>query len=165
MTRNVFLDETLSPDNVRVLQVVSAALGAGVLTFALVVLLLSTTSSAEATEADLDMTRLMSGVHVFLALFLYAVAPVVYRMLVRKAREASTAGALLQGIRNAEVVRLAFYEGAALFGLVVCLLGVHSGSLQAAPVYWYNLFSTLVMFGAVALTFPTRDRLEAVYGH
>lgn len=161
---SVDLDDALTPENVRVLQVLSAALGAGVLTFALVVLLLSTSTDAAASPADVELTRVMSGAHVALALMLYAAALFVYRALVGRARQASTADALTQGIRTAEVARLALVEGAALFGLVVCLLGVLNGALQAAPVYWFNLFSTVVMLAVVALSFPTRDRLEAVYG-
>jgi len=51
-------------------------------------------------------------------------------------------------------------EWAAFFGLVVLVVATQQWVLQHSPEYWVNLISTIVMFGFVCLTFPTRARLE-----
>ncbi|NLW83867.1 MAG: hypothetical protein GXY41_05615 [Phycisphaerae bacterium] len=64
---------------------------------------------------------------------------------------------------TATVIRLACFEGAAIFGLVLCLVGIQSGELARMPVYWVNLFSPVVFVLLVLATFPTRWRVETLF--
>jgi hypothetical protein len=61
--------------------------------------------------------------------------------------------------RTATIVGLALLEGAAFFGLVVCMIGVTNGALQAFPYYWVNAISVLVLLVFSVTTFPTRGNL------
>lgn len=64
-------------------------------------------------------------------------------------------------LRSAIILRLASFEGAAFFGITVCILAMMNGVLDAEPAYWLNLGS-LVIFAAFAVqTFPTKERLTA----
>jgi hypothetical protein len=90
----------------------------------------------------------------------------VYRKMLGRAFSAEqrslSAEAVLSNIRLAGIVRLAVMEWAAFFGLVVLVVATQQSVLQRAPEYWVNVISTVIMFGFVLLTFPTRARLEEV---
>jgi hypothetical protein len=61
-------------------------------------------------------------------------------------------------LRTAIIVRLAIMEGAAFFGLVVCVIGATGGALAAEPKYWVNLASTCVLALFAITTFPAKER-------
>ena len=63
----------------------------------------------------------------------------------------------------ATVIRAAGWEGAALFGLIVCLLGIIEDVFAANPIYWINLMPAAVFLMFAVFTFPTRARLEGVF--
>lgn len=62
-------------------------------------------------------------------------------------------------LRNAMILRLALFEGAAFLGITVCILAKINGVLDAEPAYWLNLGSLAVFAAFGILTFPTRERL------
>ena len=152
----------LTPEYLRIQQVLYFALAMGVATFAGVVAFLYFSQSGEATDPDTSGLYFITLFHLFLALGLYVAIPFVYRTVLQQASKADVE-AILTRIRTAEIVRLAMFEGAALFGLVACVIGTTSGAMAAQPIYWGNLFSTFVMLGFVALAFPTQDRLENIF--
>ena len=77
----------------------------------------------------------------------------------KQASDDSLKGEVLKRIRAIIVVRLAMYESAAMFGLVVCLLGVLTGVIYQNAIYWLNAITALVLFVFIVKTFPNRDRL------
>lgn len=66
-------------------------------------------------------------------------------------------------IYTGTIIRMAIVEGIALFGYIACLIGIHSGELDASPLYWGNLFSPVVFVLMIAATFPTRGRMESLF--
>jgi hypothetical protein len=126
----------------------------------------------------LALVRPLTLAHLLLAGVVYLVAMPMYRAQFRRARrtralqrpvgmgapvEDSPAGRCFVLIQQATMLRLALLEGAALFGLVVCVIGVLGGVLHRYPLYWVNSVSALIMLGTVVATFPTRERLEQVF--
>ncbi|RMI15161.1 MAG: hypothetical protein D6681_04510 [Calditrichaeota bacterium] len=126
--------------------------------------------AAPPTESAHQLIELLSIVHVALALILYPTAITLYnraydpRQLQQQLNEAGSvpearAQTCLQIMRTAHILRLAPVEGVAMFGLVVCLLGVQSDVLAAFPRYWLNLFSSVILLAMVAANLPGKESL------
>jgi hypothetical protein len=73
----------------------------------------------------------------------------------------SLASIALGLLRSAIILRLALFEGAAFFGITVCILAMINGVLDAEPAYWLNLGSLAVFTAFAVQTFPTKERLIA----
>ena len=148
------------------MQVVQAALMAGVLVFGLVVMLLAIRPQTMGTPTPARMLTLFSLVHGAMAVGTWSLAPLLQTALLARARPESGAGvgtAALAAIRSAGLLRLALLEGTALFGLVVCLLAALGGALREQPLYWLNALSALAFLAYAALSFPTRERVETFF--
>ena len=65
-------------------------------------------------------------------------------------------------MRQAEIVRLALWEGPATLGLVVCFLGALSGDLAAQPLYWLNASTAALFLWNAWSLFPTVERLRGL---
>ncbi len=66
-------------------------------------------------------------------------------------------------LRSALILRLALLEGAAFFGITVCILAMINGVLDAEPAYWLNLGSLAVFAAFGIVTFPTKERLIRLF--
>lgn len=172
----------LTPAELRVFQLLQGALGAGVAMFlcvSIILYVLDAGASAGEAASDLQLVRMLSLVHMVLAVALFVAAKVVYDLQFRPERLAEANRPELrdaQGeitpdpaqhcvalLRTAMILRLAMYEGIAMFGLVVCLLAVINGVMQASPVYWLNALSSVALIGYTVLTFPTAERLRSLF--
>lgn len=172
----------LKPRQVRVFQIIAFAMGFGVVLFFFIVLGMYLGGSGKDRQdpPDLSLIQILTVVHVFEACIVYATGFFVYRFVVSKRQllkllhmtsdldegrrvfpESRCIGILFTGT----IIRLALYEGVALFGLIVCLLSSIEGVLQQHPVYWLNLFSFVFLILYILLTFPTRQRLEDIFQH
>lgn len=166
--------DALSAQALRQLQVVHLAIPAGALLFAGVTLLLAPLADPPAAElaSKAELVRTLSLVHALMFLSLLPLALLLPRASVARGvqglREQELPAPLaaqraLHLVRTASILRLALLEGAALFGVVVCLLAALDGLSSRQPLVWLNLGSTAVLLVASALCFPTRERLEALY--
>jgi len=180
--RNVTFDEfskALTPQWLRNLRIIQSGLGSGVFVFCSVVFLLSSApQSSQQPKNSVLLLSVLSFVHMMMAMGVYAASAVVYNMLFSDANLTrlsqkkacpgketvfSPAVQCLSLIFTASIVRLAMMEGAAFFGLVVCLLGVQWGVIETRGIYWGNLFSTVIFLAYVIYTFPTRERIEDIF--
>lgn len=173
--------QALTPARLREMRTVYIALGAGVLVFGFVIWNVSTVATGRMpTEDDLGMMMILSIVHVVFALSVYAVSNFIYNLQFRPSRLERTAQEgvydprsrrviedpavnCLMIIRVAAVIRLALLEGAAFFGLAICMIGVQRGVMRVEPAYWLNVLSSVVMLAFVAVAFPTKDRVEEIF--
>ena len=64
-------------------------------------------------------------------------------------------------LRGAAILRLAMLEGCALFGVVICLLGVVLEAATQHPWIWANAASAALFLIFAVLTFPTAERLAS----
>ena len=143
------------------MRVVHFAIPAGALALLGVVAFLAFAPRAVAGEATAAPHPLgaLSIVTAAMSLMAFLAGPAIAASIRRKAiATATSAPQLVQGFRQAEIVRLALLEGAALVGLVVCLLAALDGSLASKPIYWLNALPALGLFLVAAVTIPSRDR-------
>lgn len=164
--------EALSASALRQIQIVHLAIPAGALLFAVVTLALSTTRTAPQEASGIELVGTLSLVHAFVFLSTFPLALLLPRSLVARGlqqvreaeRDEAQAGQrALNVLRAASIVRLALLEGAALLGVIVCLLGGLRGVDDRQPLVWLNLASTGVLLVVAALTFPSRGRLEELF--
>ena len=162
-------ENALTPDNVKIMQRIQSALMFGVLSFALAVLIVYVRNGD--TRADtfgIDTVRMMTIVH----LVFFAGAILGSRFLTRRQFSVESlfapplppdtqtlAERCVARQRVAVILGLAPLEGAAFFGLTVCIVGATNGTLQELPYYWINALSPTMFLAYGVVTFPTKDRL------
>ena len=165
------LYHAMTPAIVKSYQVFYFANAIGVLIFFFVVLFLFLQSFSNPTivadPAAEEYVMMLTMLHLTVLVLAYLMGTFVYRKMLGRAFSAEqrslSAEAVLSNIRLAGIVRLAVMEWAAFFGLVVLVVATQQSVLQRVPEYWVNVISTVIMFGFVLLTFPTRARLEEVF--
>ncbi len=165
----------LKPEDIRGLQIFYTAIGSGLFIFAMIIFFVYNTNSAtpsEADSSDVELVQMLSIAHVLMALTMYVVAPLREKTVLNKSLSATTMAGqqslspgerCFASIRNALIIRLAMYEGAALFGLVVCFLAVSNCVIFVEPVYWLNAASNLVVIAYISLSFPNQERLMRIF--
>lgn len=144
--------------DVRGLQVLQLALGAGPVLFWVVIGVLAQAprpAQPEAPASDpLQLIVLLSAVHAFMAPTQWFLGTLLH------GRALASAQPPMQRLRQATIIRLAMFEAPALLGAVVCLLAVQLDVAGRAPWVWFNAASTLMLLGLVVGTFPARERVE-----
>ncbi len=173
----------LTPEAVRMFQIVQGAVGMGVAVFLLIVIGMYVNGSAAAEAAPADnpegLMQAMTLVHFALLAVLLVLSAMLFNAQFSDARLRSGVNLTLNDakgrpltdngsrclalMRTAMILRLAMLEGPALFGLVICLLGAMNGFLHTHPLYWVNAASALYFIGYVVQTFPNRQRMEEIF--
>ncbi len=169
--------QLLTRKNLLPIQIIQLGITAGCTVFLVVVLVLTGKRSVGAVGAGENAfpIDILTLIHLGLALTAYAAAIGMYRFLVNPKRlagsmylanqpdHAAIAEKCLSLIRTGTILRFAFLEGVAFFGLILCLLAGQNGLLEAHPEYWLNVFSYLVLLLVTLATFATRDRVENLF--
>lgn len=162
-TRSEF-EQSLTQQKLLPVQIIYGSLTMSILLFALVVFVLLSGTPAQ-DPAGTDIIMLLSVVHGLMMLTVYSVAPLIFKkQLVGATSSPSPSGpkvlsAITGKIITAYIIRLAMYEGVAIFGLVVCLLTVQWGHYPFHAEFLYNGLSSFFFLVMAITTFPTRDRL------
>jgi hypothetical protein len=174
-------EAALTSTEVRVSQIIQGALASGIALFLTIVVLMYVLmdGAAPTAQENLRVVNLLSLVHIGLAVALYGVSQRLYDAQFAEPRLSQRLGMEMRDMqgrviddpaqkclylmRSAMIIRLACYEGAALFGLVVCLLAVVTGVLHAYPLYWLNALTSVLVLGHLITTLPTADRLKSVF--
>lgn len=172
--------QLLTRKNLLPIQIIQLGITAGCTGFLVVVLVLTGKQPSGAVGPvgageNAPPIDILSYIHLGLALTAYAAAIGMYRFLVNPKRlagsmylanqpgHAAIAEKCLSLIRTGTILRFAFLEGAAFFGLILCLLAGQNGLLEEQPVYWLNVFSYFVLLLVTLATFATRDRVENLF--
>jgi len=169
----------LTPRNLKEIQIIYFALGFGVVIFTIVLIFTYNLITQFVSDTDDTLIFILTLLHLVL---LFAVIPLskvlftkvlksesFFKILapyVEKQSEDSvdrSTWSLWYRIRLAHIIRLAVFESIAVFGLVICTLATFSGILQAYPLYWINLVSSLLFIVFLMNNFPTVDKLERFF--
>jgi hypothetical protein len=160
------------PPAVQALRIIYLVLVIGIaIILALILFLHVLDGSNTGDDTSLRIVQILTFVHVVVAFSLYVVASVLPSVLLSpaalersRARNPSIAPVdlALDLIRRALLLRLVLFEGTALLGLIVCMLGELFGVLRAQPIYWLNVVTTFILFAYVAANFPSEERLVRI---
>jgi hypothetical protein len=170
--------KVLTPQSIRVLQVIFAALATGVFIFTLIAVSGYFIFQNNYQAADPSMIRIMTGIHFIIFPVIFYISKYLYDHLFQSTRFSqlpdlssgdrqhlplTLAENLLAMIRSSSIVRLALLEVPAMFGLTICFMAAIQGVLQQYPFYWINMVSTLVFEVIIYIEFPSRQKLEALF--
>lgn len=159
VTRTQF-EQALTPDHMRTVRRVHLGFMMGPCLFAALVGFLAMERHPENPGEDsIAVTRTLSLVHLGVAVCALAASRIVpNRIFSAETLAGAPAAEWVRRQQTAAHVRLGLVEGAALLGLVTCLIAVESGVLPEHPVYWLNLGSLVALQVVGMATFPNRDR-------
>lgn len=156
-------DQRLSGQRLRTMQIVQAALMAGMFFFLLVVALLAATTPAS-DRPDREPVSTLSLAVVMVSLSAAAGSVVVPKRYIDASKNAAAPGEdpyakALSLMQTSLILRMAILEGAGMFGLAVCIIAATGGLTQSEPVWLLNAVPAFIMLASGVLTFPTRTSL------
>jgi Na+/H+ antiporter NhaD/arsenite permease-like protein len=168
LTRMSF-EEALTPVAMRVTRLIQLGLMAGVLLYAFaVVAVYMQDPTALAGVEEVETVQMMTIPHLAFLLVAFVGGQFLSRRMFSPETLSKSplqddprawAEQCVMVQRSAIIVRLATLEGAAFFGLAVCMVSATNGTLRTFPLYWINLISAGVLLLYGTSTFPTKERL------
>jgi len=160
----------------KMLQVIHLAVPFGVLIFTLLVVFLYLQIECPGNDSATSAAPipLLTLMHAIIGLVCFTAGQLLYNRLsgprgsqrqikLLSSMKLSEEEICFRAIFTATIFRLALFEGAAIFGLIICLIAALSGILSRYPIYWLNTFSVVMLIVLVAVTFPTRSRIESLF--
>ncbi len=152
------------PVELKTIQIIWIALGMGVLIFTLIVLFFYFYSPFQQAENGTGTVRLLSYVHIILAIMIVPASSYLYRRLLHTPghQQRPKQAGFWNRYRNASIIRLVMLEGLALYGLTICFIAITSGILSVFPVYWLNIASALFFELVIFREFPTKEKIETL---
>ncbi len=153
----------MEDNDVRTMQVIYFAQSLGASFFAGVVVYLSLKAFQRGvvpTPQQLQIVQILSFLLILLAVAAYTGAVILFKKIISKPIDSPTPQSLFARLRTALIVRIAFLEGAAFFGLVVLLLSGMFGVLSPHPLYWLTGLPYFILLVFIALNFPNKTRLQ-----
>ena len=162
----ITIDELMSPEDIRGLQILTGSFMSGIFIFTLVVLSFFFTSAApepgpeelQNPGGSIEYLHTLSMGHAAVVLCCWTAGTLLYRRFTSRK-------ALLSGsntIYEASIMRLGFLEGPGLFGCVIFMLAGMDREIDDSPLLWLNLLSPVASITFMALTFPTKKNLESL---
>ena len=148
--------------------ILQLALTMGVIIFSGVVGVLFLIGQHEANIESIDVVNLLSAVAGVLSfssiMFFVALPKLRYKEdnLRGIFESEDVVGSFMTQFRTTRIIQMAVLEGAALLGVVTCLLAVLFGVMADKPMYWANLTPAIIMVLISVTNFPTKSHL---YGH
>ncbi|MCW8137785.1 MAG: hypothetical protein KIT58_02665 [Planctomycetota bacterium] len=133
---------TITEQDARFLAVVQLTLALGVVLYLGLVFVVAQSTQAQEARPDPTQVRLLallSAAHAVAAVTAWTTGVVAYRWTLATPSGARPGARL----RLAAILRLTLFEGAALFGLTVCLLAAGAGALARTPLLWLNALSVI----------------------
>lgn len=155
----------LTPETVRTFQIIQTALMAGATMFLLVIVMLHV-QQGPGEAMGTETADMLSIIHTVFALSTFGASRIIFekmfdQQMIINAPDPYTTS--LNIIRSALLVRLALMEGAAFFGLAVCIIAVTGGITQTEPVYFLNAASYALFILIGLQTFPTKESLTSIF--
>jgi hypothetical protein len=171
--------KVLTEQHLKELQIIYFALGFGVFIFTMVLFFIYNTISEFVTSQDYSHILLLSVLHFVLLLVCFPISRYLFENTLQGKWISKITNMTLgqsgspetkkpielfwDRLRTAHIIRLALFEGIALFGLVICTLAMFDGTIQQYPVLWINLISPMVFGIILVLYFPTVEKLERFF--
>ena len=173
--------ESLTPGKMLTFRVIAAVLMMGTLLFFFLILMMRYQYSPvklSSASKNISILQILSMVHAVMAVGIVMASLIIYPLIVSKKNlsnlnlactaapdeqpltpEARCGSLIFTGY----IIRAAMFEGIAIFGMIICVIGTLNGLLRQYPVYWLNLLSLVIFQLYMILTFPTRRRLTVTF--
>lgn len=157
MTDRFALAEGIDERTPRTLQVIATSMALGVLVLSAVALYFRLGSAEPPAPADVKLINAFTT-----AVMAWCAGAIVFSesLWKRQLRAATNPAHAPAIVRTAFIVRLALREGAALLGLVACMLAAMKGVLKPYPAYWVNAAPAVLFLFFLAANWPSREGLR-----
>lgn len=157
MTDRFALAEGIDEKAPRVLQAIAGSMAFGVLVLAGLALWFRLGATQAPAPADVKLINAFTT-----AVMAWCVGAIVFSEFLwkRQLRAITNPAHAPSIVQTAFIVRLALREGAALLGLVACLLAAMKGVLTAYPAYWVNAAPAALFLFFLAVSWPSREGLR-----
>lgn len=158
-----------SPADIRVLKVICYSLCGGIVIFYVIAFSLSYEPGPASLDINtLNILRLM---HLITIVAAFGLDRFLFERIISGKLLNSVRGQVLQTFgqryRVAAVVRMALFEGSALFGAVVVMTAATAGAVHSDVTYYFHAISVVILIQMALTTVPTAGKivqLERVYG-
>ena len=159
---------TISPQQVRIFQIIQSGLATGATLFGVVVLIVyqQQGSNQSASSEGQDVVSILSFDTGIISLACYGAALIVPRLRIlfvagrARQHQESVLPAPLQILLRQTIFRLALLEAPAFYGLTVSLVAIHTGGMDRFPEYALNAIPLFILLLVCFSTFPTTDCLD-----
>lgn len=171
--------KVLSPQHLKELQIIYFALGFGIFIFTVILFFIYNTISSMVASTDDSQILMLSIIHFVLLITCFPLSKYLFENITKgkwiskfvsqnpgereNAAPEEPAKTFWDRLRTAHIIRLALFEGVALFGLVICLLAMFDGVMQIYPAYWVNLTSSFVFGMILVYNFPSVEKMETFF--
>ncbi len=147
---------------IRTLKVICIALSVGVALFAVIAIFLASEEPSPGSARDSAM-GMLRVIHLVVTLGAIVLQKILFeRVMSGKIRPRGTVGptSFSKTYLSASIMRLAIVEGAALFGLVIALIGSTGGQIAGDPTYYLHLIPAILLIMTARMTYPSARRVE-----
>ncbi|MBI5215722.1 MAG: hypothetical protein HY960_08210 [Ignavibacteriae bacterium] len=158
---NDTLEQFLTAERLKPLQAIHLALGTSPVTFGFIIILLAQTAENLPSQNS-ELIQTLSFITLLLCTIAYSSFPFVNKIFNAKFQSVETKNVVEQRFKilvTKKIITVASFEMPAMFGLVVCLLGVLDGSFSSYPEFLLNIVPAFILIVYIALTFPSRERI------
>lgn len=157
MTDRFALAEAIDERTPRTLQVIAGAMASGVLVMTGLVVYFRLGAGGPPQPADVRLINAFTT-----AVMAWCAGAIVFSEFLwkRRLRAVANPAHAPSVVQTAFIVRLAVREGAALLGLVACMLAAMKGVLAAYPAYWVNAAPAALFLFFLAVSWPSREGLR-----
>lgn len=158
------IEKAVDNDAVKGMQLIFGAFTAGMVIFLLTTLLLYFTGAGPDPEkAALEsVAYTLTLVVLFFTVSTIPLSGILFSKIL-KLNNPTNARSIVDNIRSAMLVRIALFEGAALFGITTLFIGITDGYIQNSAALWLNLVPVAYFLLHVVTNFPTKDRVIEIY--
>jgi hypothetical protein len=171
------IENALTPNYIRVLQIIYFSIIMGVSAFFLIIIFMymQGPGTGAASEEAMEAVNRFSLIHGALFAGALILSNVVYNRFLREDRIGSMMGRIKPGdgpgaacgylavIRTAKIIQAAIIEAAVFFGLVTCFIAVANRVMYQNPYYWANALSYVIFIVLLKRDFPGRDKLMELF--
>ena len=160
---------TNNKQQVQGIKILQLALPIGVLTFIGVVCglyFLNLGNPPKVQEGSGQMILILSLLHGLVTLTNTILALAVFPKVMlspEKCRQFTKPAQLFEKFNATRILQLAMIEGAALFGVVICIIGVLGGNIYHQPLIWLNLASSMILFSFAFSTIPNEQSMRKFF--
>jgi hypothetical protein len=145
------MEQEIDPVQLRTLQVIAGAMGAGVALLSGVIVFLYFKNQRQVTPEALRSLNHLTAMAMGTTVTAIVASELLWKSVLKQGPGSVT---------SAFIARSACREGAALLGCVTALIGAMNGVLRAYPAYWVNMAPAVLFWSYLYLHWPSGENLK-----
>ncbi len=164
------LEEELTPEMLKPLQIIFLALTSGIIIFFLIVLYVFLNNSPDESQMyyDTEVDNILLITFVVFFIVIMFMSKIFPEKLFEAGNEQSEnilktddsdVKKAVSILTTYFIIRLSMMEGVTLFGLIILLITALSGALHVNLIYWIGIIPMFIFIGFSISSFPTKEKI------